>query len=295
MNKESLKNNASKSSVNEVLESTENFVTSYINKFNTRYKRMKHYSNGPFYVAPKTIHLGDDDTFQLVPILEVLNKLFANKEFRDTYFSYNKNHKCENGTYERYCCGQNYQRSELFKSNKYKIQIQLFYDDVQLTSPLKTRPHKVCAVYMIVRNIPSEFVSKLDNMYLVALCDSKLVDKHGSNSIFKHIVEDIKILETEGLLIDCEENGKNGKVNLKGTLVQVSYDNLGGNTVFQYTKGFKATYCCRICVCDMKMRQKYTIEVAENIRTKQHYNEQIEKIRQAGGKKLKQKKNTWNP
>lgn len=291
LNRELLKNDSAKETLDSILESTEKFVTSQLNKFSTRYKRKQHYTNGPYYVAPKTIPLDSEgeDTFQLVSILETLKKLFANKCFRDAYFSYNNNHICQNDIYERFCCGQNYNRSELFQLNKNSIQIQLYYDDVQLTSPLKTRPIKVCAIYFIVRNASPEFTSKLDNMYLVALCDSKLVDKYNYNSIFKHVVEDIKILETEGISIDCEENDKYNNVNLRGTLVQMSFDNLGGNTVFGYTKCFTAKYFCRICICTKKKCRKATTELRDTIRTKQQYNEQIEKIRKSGDVKLPNK------
>lgn len=289
MIKESLNNNSSKANAESILETTENFVISNLMKFDTRFKRKKHYMNGPHYVAPRTIPLGDGANFQYVSILETLKKLFKSKEFRDAYFSYNNAHECKDNVYERFCCGQNYKKGNFFQLNKNNIQIQIYFDDVQLTSPLKTSGHhKVCAVYFFVRNIPPQFTSKLDNIYLLALCDSNIVDSYGCNSIFKHIVDEIKILETEGLSINCDENDK--FENLKGTLVQMSFDNLGGNTIFGYTKCFNATYFCRICICTNVECQKTTIELACKIRTKEQLREQIEKrLNYVGSKKLEAK------
>lgn len=295
MIKESMKNIESKIDAESILDSTENIVISHLDKFDTRYRRNKHYKNTPYYVAPQTCCVDGEETFQYVSILDTLKKLFAIKTFRDEYFAYNNNHQCRDGVYERYCCGKNYRESALFQSNKNSIQIQIFYDDVQLTSPLKTKPYKVCAIYFIVRNLPPNYVSKLDNMYLVSLCDSKIVDKYGYNTILERFVHDIQILETVGIPIDDEEDKEeieNIRSNdniffLKGTLVQVSFDNLGGNTIFGLTKCFNSMYYCRICICTKKVCKVKTIEVANKIRTKQEYYDQIIKIAQLHDKGVK--------
>lgn len=88
-------------------------------------------------------------------------------------------------------------------------------------------------------------------------------------------MQNCNCLETNGISVDCE---KNDSGNLKGTLVQVSFDNVGGNTVFGYNKCFTATYFCRICICTKKISRTATIELADKIRTKQQYIEQIEII-----------------
>lgn len=249
INKELLKNSTSMLHTNSVLDETENFITSHINKFNTRHARNKYFTNSPYYVEPQTICAGNDETFQYVPILETLKKIFTNEDFKREYFSYNRNHQCEDGVYERYCCGQNFKDTDLLQTNKNSIQIQIFFDDVQLTSPLKTKPFKVNAIYFVVRNFPPNSNSKLENMYLVSLGNSKIVDKYGCNFILEQLVRDIKILETDGIIID----GDGGEICLKGTLVQSSFDNLGGNTLFGFTKCFNSQYYCRICICTKKM------------------------------------------
>lgn len=205
MNKESMRRMKSKKDAEVILDSNEEFVTSCLNKFNTRYRRKKHFTNSPQYVAPTTISAGGSQTFQYVSILETLKTLFANKCFRVMYFTYNNNHECRENEYERYCCGRNYKENNFFQSNNTNIQIQIFYNDVQLTSPLKTKPHKICAIYFIIRNLPPEYVSKLDTMYLVALCDSDIVKKYGCNSVLEHLVRELQILETDGISIDNEK------------------------------------------------------------------------------------------
>lgn len=54
---------------------------------------------------------------------------------------------------------------------------------------------------MTLQNFPPEFNSKLDNIHLVGLFYTNDVKRYGINSVLKPIVNDIKILETEGILI----------------------------------------------------------------------------------------------
>lgn len=285
--KESIRSVQPAVDVDSILDSTEKIVTSHLNKFNTRYARKKHFENSAHYVAPKTISVNGDETFQYVPILNTLKNLFSIEDFRKEYFAYNKSHDCKVDVYERYCCGKNYKNSKFFLSHENNIQIQIYFDDVQLTSPLKTKPHSICGIYFIVRNIPPNFTSKLDNIYLVALCDTEIVKKNGCNSILKQFVDDIRTLETEGLEIYDEDNRK--KIVLRGTLVQVSFDNLGGNTIFGLVKSFNSIYYCRICICSKENCKKKTSEMPDKIRTREHYNEQITKLRQSEDKCIKLK------
>lgn len=108
-------------------------------------------------------------------------------------------------------------------------------------------------------------------MYLVLLCNSQVASNNGCNAILEQFIREIKILETEGIKID-------DKFILKGTLVQVSFDNLGGNIIFGFVASFNHTYCCRICYCDRNARSESTREIAETIRTLDHYNTQIANI-----------------
>lgn len=286
--KQSITNNTSKIDLAAILDATEEIVTSQLNKFNSRFKRTKSFATNPNYVAPRTFSAGNQKTFQYVPILETLEKLFANENFSDEYFRYNDNHVCKDGIFERLCCGKNFRKSSFFQSNPKMVQIQLFFDDVQLTSPLKTKPHKVCSIYFIVRNFPPNFVSKLENIYLVSLCDSDVVDEFGCDTILGPLLHDMKILETEGISIKRSNDDEN-RIMLKGSLVHVAFDNLGGNMIFGFSKSFSATYYCRICFCSKEMCRKNTKEVPEKIRNKQHYNDQVEKILQARDQNTKLK------
>lgn len=55
-----------KDDIDSILDLNEEFVTACLTKFSTRFTRKKHYTKLPYYVSPKTISLGGDDSFQYV-------------------------------------------------------------------------------------------------------------------------------------------------------------------------------------------------------------------------------------
>lgn len=270
INKQLIRSNPA-DAVEFILDSTHDYVLSQIDKFGTRYKRDMQIAKSPYFVAPEAESQPQNGAFYYVPILKTIRSLFLNENFRKKYFEYNKNHICKDGIFERYCCGDNFKKNDLFQSNPNAIQIQIFFDDFQLTAPLKTKSIKVCGMYFTIHNFPPEFVSQLQNMYLISLSESTFVVNNGCNAILERLVRDLKSLETEGILIDDE-------LVLRGTLVQVSCDNLGGNTIFGFTKCFNAFHYCRICYCKRDKCRTHTKEIARKLRTKEQYNVKMKEI-----------------
>ena len=57
-------------------------------------------------------------------------------------------------------------------------------------------------------------------------------------------MNDIKVLETEGLNISMS------KSVIHGTIVQVTRDNLCSHGLFGFVEYFSARYCCRFCLLE---------------------------------------------
>lgn len=212
-------------------------------------------------------------TFYYVSIEKQLESLFSNEEFRRAYVNYNeqKSHECTDGVYRDFCCGSNYRQKKFFSENPMAVQLQLFTDDFEPCDALKSRAsvHKTCAFYFQIRNLPVNLLSKLNHIYLVALCNTNdLKTEYTSmKNILEVILNEVKTLETVGI----SANG----ISVKGTLVNVSFDNLGGNVCFGYSEGFRANYFCRICESHRDECQKITIEDVSTIRTKDEYNRTV--------------------
>lgn len=282
-------NEDNKIDANEIVDISSDLVCTQIGSFDSTFKFKANVANSEFYVAPRDIAIGTrlemkrckntlvaipkrkQSTFQYVSIIQTIETLFRRQDFRDAYFEYNheSSHTCKEGEYHRFCCGSVFKENELYKKDPKSLQIQLSTDDVEFLNPLQSKAgvHKVCAVYFSINNIPANFRSKLDNVYLVALCNANDMKTRQTdfNNIWAPIVSDIRHLETVGITL---ENG----TNIKGTISFLSFDNLGGNVSMGLAGGFNCHYYCRFCECSF-------CEIKEKLRTKENYARQIEIVK----------------
>lgn len=121
--------------------------------------------------------------------------------------------------------------------------------------------------------MPTKYLSRLKNIYLVCLCNSNdLKTKQTDfNNIWNLIVKDISYLENVGIDIG-------GKINIKGTLAYLSFDNLGGNSSLGLVESFQAFFYCRICELPKEKCQKYAEEDPHVLRSKSNYMERLATI-----------------
>lgn len=282
------------------LETGNKFILNKLKEVSTLRKLKKQIESKPLFVEPEETAVGlkwkkpkvnkqtnipdhklVQATFQYVPILKTLNALFSDEVFRSYYIKYNQDekHKCKEGVYRDFCCGSTCQSKEVF-NDPLSIQLQLGIDDFDVCCPLKSKAgvHKVCATYVQIRNLPSEYKSKLNNIYLVALCTTaylKPKDK-SYNHIAERIVKEIRILENDG--IECD------KRIIRGSIINIACDNLGANGVFGFTECFVANYYCRFCECDKTECQSLTKEKKRKLRTRASY-EKLVKLAEDDTKK----------
>lgn len=81
-------------------------------------------------------------------------------------------------------------------------QNQLYDFEIARVLGSKTIIHKIGAIYFTIVNIPNNLKSHLNNIFLV--CLFYVNDLYGGfnlNDILKPIINDIKILETKGIVI----------------------------------------------------------------------------------------------
>lgn len=101
------------------------------------------------------------------------------------------------GIYIDYCCGSKFKQFEIFNDPN-TLQIQIALDETELCDALKSKAgnHKTLAIYMQIRNTPEEYRSRLNTIYLVALCVSGNLKENVDNffKICRLIRNDLKIL-----------------------------------------------------------------------------------------------------
>ncbi|XP_030750192.1 uncharacterized protein LOC115877983 [Sitophilus oryzae] len=234
-------------------------ITSSIQKFNSAYKINKAFSES--IVSPVNIALGVrtdqtlhrisntyigknvTDTFIYIPIKNTLSTLLKNKNIQK-YFTLEYVSQINSNNLETIFDGEYYKNHTFFQDNPNAIQIQLYFDEFECSAPLgsKTGIHKIGAFYFIIRNIPTIFLGKLENIHVAALFYSSDLKKYSINDILKPFVKDLQTLETEGIEVSFLP------YKLKGTLVALSFDNLGGNMLSGMVESFSANYFCRMCL-----------------------------------------------
>ena len=183
------------------------------------------------------------DKFAYVPILETLKTIFQNPELPDMV---KPRHISKEGVYIDLRDATYLKESPLFSIKKDALQIQLFYDDFETANPLGSKKglHKLGAIYFTLRNFPPIFNSSLINIHLGALFHAQDIKRYGFDLILEPLVNDLKVLETEGLKIPMFEH------LIHGTIVQVTGDNLGLHGLFGFVESFSARYCCCFCLLE---------------------------------------------
>ena len=118
----------------------------------------------------------------------------------------------------------------------------LYQDAFEVVNPLGSAKskHKLVGVYYTLGNLPSYMRSNINHIQLVLLCKDSYIKKFGVSTVFKKLVDDLKVLETVGV------EGRNGEF-IKGTLHSIVGDNLGSHTIGGFQESFASTHFCRYC------------------------------------------------
>lgn len=281
------------------------FVTSKLRNFSTKYKREKKFESNELYVAPVELTMGvrfnmsrNDTTiavprlisckFHYIPITATIFSLFQRDDFRKEYFKFNRmnGQRKVNGVYSQYSCGSRFESSELFSTHPNSLQIEIATDDFDVCNAIgsKATMHKLCPVYIAIKNIPPQFSSRLDAISLASLCysDDMKTEYTDFNDVWRQIVRDISYIEN-GIDIGGEI--------IRGTISYFSSDNLGQHTALGFVQNFSTTeYCCRFCTCPLFEMKTLCKEIPSKIRTIEQYNEQIRKINDSAKVDLKESK-----
>lgn len=260
------KQNGDMCGCSQMISSIKDICCCLIGEHTTRYNRDSTLNHTKGFVPTNTVTV-DNSTYELVLITDTLQSLFDENNFAEMYNEHNLNSpKCSPGVINDFCCGLNYRNIDLFKEHPEAIQIQLYIDEFELCAPLKSKSKKICGIYFNVRNIPAKFRSRNDNMYLVALIHHDEIKKTGFNKLLRPIINDLKQLEDVGI--------KTKNRFMKGAVVNICFDNAGGNELFCLPKSFNSNFFCRICKVTKQESQIYVTENPKLLRTVDEYEHQ---------------------
>lgn len=213
-------------------------------------------------------------TFQFVPISKTLSAKFSDSDFKKTFLEYNKNykHECKDSVYRDFCCGKTF-RDLAIPNDENTAWLEIGMDEFDACCALKSKAtiHKVLAIYFRIRNMPPQFASRLNNIYLVALCESINFKDKGVDSVIDEIVRDLMHLEENGIDIGVGSQ-------LKVHLTVPCSDNLGANQILGFSGSFSATYYCRLCEHSKTQCQKLVQIDPTKMRKAESYENQIQTL-----------------
>jgi hypothetical protein len=225
------------------------------------------------FVQPTEIKLDEDSSLMYVPILESLKQLLKHDDVQ--CYLLQKGH---GGNYiKSYFDGSAYQKNDFLSHNT--IQIKLYIDDFQIVSPIgnKAKQYKMCALYWKLGNLPARFQSKLYTIQLLTLTKTITVKKFGLDKILQQPLEDLKILENQGVELQC----KDGSAALfKGSVNVVIADNLAAHEIGGYIESFNSLRTCRFCNVTKKQMQTCFSESEVQLQTPEMYNEKVACVEQ---------------
>ncbi len=243
-------------------------------RLNSAYKLDK-YAHSQFdCVDPEDIVLGigDDNkprTMQYVPISKSLKQLLGHEDVLSQVLT---GHASNDGKLRDFCDGTVYQENTLFKQYPNALQIQLYNDEFCVANALgyRQRKYKINALYYILGNLEPKHRSRLDMIQLVCLAKNIHVKEFGIFSLLQPVIEEIKQLETRGIIIMFEDR----ELHFYGTVSFLASDNLAAHFLARMIENFSTTLrLCRTCLITKHNLPHITSENKCQLRTRESYDE----------------------
>lgn len=241
-----------------------NEVNRIFKMLQTENMRLKVMKNNKHYIEPSPFFIGERlviDTKnksyeanmvvkksegQIIELHKIFKQFLELPNVFDDIISYTQEEEsvCDENVCRSILQADLWKEVKLIFPNKIVFPLYHFYDDFKPNNPLgsKSGIYKIGAVYISFANVPVQYVSLLDNIFLTQLCFSADRVQYGNKSVFYKIIQQLKYLEIEGLTIKTS-SGKD--VHVYFTLLLILGDNLGLNSILGFEESFQSNHFCR--------------------------------------------------
>ncbi|XP_059195787.1 uncharacterized protein LOC131976671 [Centropristis striata] len=177
-------------------------------------------SNYPLVMPVQNNVDSSGHTAVYVPILQMIQTMFKSTNLLDKM---SEAKPSPPGMYMSHEDGSYFKENQLLsEAGELKLSLILYLDDLEIANPLGTsrKIHKLCAIYWLLANIPSQYRSSLHVIQLALLCKVPDVERCGYQRILSPLLKDLHTLEEDGIFI--ESLGQ----CVRGTVFCVAADNL---------------------------------------------------------------------
>lgn len=260
-------------------------ISDFFSKFNTEYKRETFFEKSKYFIMPsqKIIGTATDEsrrqntvsltiknrTCCYVSIQKQLQMFFELPNVLQTILDYQKDLEIDNsGSYKNMVQGSLWKSiTSETTSNKIIIPLVLYFDDFEVDNPLGSHAgcYKIGCLYYTIPTIPPQYSSRLENIFISTLFYSTDRSHYGNVAIFKHVINELKFLEKNGIYLE------NNKRQIYFALCFVLGDNLGVHSILGLTESFSSKYCCRFCLAKKNESKELFTEQSKLLRIKDQY------------------------
>ena len=121
---------------------------------------------------------------------------FVKQKLDDQYFH-------EDNVFKDARDGLNFRNNAYFLENPNAVPLMIFQDELEVANPLGSgrTKHKINCTYYSTFEVQSSLRSKTRSIQLISLVSSKLWKKYGNLATNKHLLDDLKRLEEEGIMV----------------------------------------------------------------------------------------------
>jgi hypothetical protein len=231
-----------------------------LDSLSSTYKRRKVFKKQLGFVEPQAINLGknnehEDCNYQYVSIKKSLSSLLSEKEFSQKVI---QEKQYQQNIYHDYNDGKLYKsKQETSSKDDLIIELIIFSDAFGLCNPLSaiSSKYKLNGFYYVIGNFNPALRSKIDNIQLISLCREKHIKYFGWNIFAKHMVSELKSLES-GFKVQ--------NIQVKVKLIAVAGDNLGSHALGGFAENFsKVEFFCRYCYYTQSQLKDKDIHLCE--------------------------------
>jgi len=205
------------------------------------------------------------DVLYHLSVRNLLEKLLAIPELRNQLHQHKGNAaKVPVGVYSDYLNGLTVRQDATTIENI--VNVLLYFDEIEICNPLGSRAgkHKLGMTYLIIKDLPEIFQSKLKYIHLVTIVKSVDIKRYGVCACYQHIVEELGDLWRIGI---TTAEGTCFKIKL----CQLVGDNLGLHQLLGFNESFSSNFPCRFCKAHRSLCQVMTTSDSSLYRTQMDF------------------------
>ena len=228
------------------------------------------------FVEPKTIQIGQD-SYQYIPILTSLQHYLSHSDVQNS-IAKKQSLTTNTNTIMSCCTHGNYFKTNIYFAGKRELlRLHIYVDDLEVCNPLGSSRsiYKLTCFYFLLGNIETKFWSCLRNIHPLLIVQSSVMKKYGYDIILRPLLEDLKILEEQGLTITSSGGSE---TTYFGSLFSVSADNLGAHDIGGFRRCFSNGKICRFCLCSYPDIFQKDHESFFEMRNKKTHNRHIQNV-----------------